>query len=52
MDKTFFEQFRKDDYQRDNFDRFIKAIKFSFNVPSIHIGGTNGKTSTSNFSFS
>lgn len=49
MDKTFFEQFRKDDYQRDNFDRFIKAIKFSFNVPSIHIGGTNGKTSTANY---
>ena len=49
MDKTFFEQFRKDDYQRDNFDRFIKAIRFSFNVPSIHIGGTNGKTSTANY---
>lgn len=49
MDKTFFEDFRKDDYQRDNFDRFIKAIKFSFNVPSIHIGGTNGKTSVATY---
>lgn len=49
MEKEFFESFRKDDYQRDNFDRFIKAIRFSFNIPAIHIAGTNGKTSTANF---
>lgn len=49
MDKSFFESFRKDDYQRDNFDRFLKAVKFSYSVPSIHIGGTNGKTSTATY---
>lgn len=47
MDKTFFESFRKDDYQRDSFDNFLKSIKFSYSIPSIHIAGTNGKTSTS-----
>ena len=49
MEKSFFDAFRKDDYQRDNFDKFIKAIKFSFNIPSIHIAGTNGKTSVATF---
>ena len=49
MEKEFFESFRKDDYQRDNFNRFLKAIHFSYNVPSIHIAGTNGKTSTASF---
>ena len=34
------------DYQRDNFDLFLKKISFSYSVPSIHIAGTNGKGST------
>lgn len=34
------------DYQRDNFDDFLRKIKFSFNLPAIHIAGTNGKGST------
>ena len=34
------------DYQRDNFDAFLKKVSFSFNLPSIHIAGTNGKGST------
>jgi len=37
------------DYQRDNFDDFLKKIKFSFNLPAIHIAGTNGKGSTANY---
>ena len=45
MDKTFFDNFRTGDYQRDNFDSFLRAIKFSYHVPSIHVAGTNGKGS-------
>jgi len=39
-------QFNRSDYQRDNFDNFLRKEKFSFNIPSIHIAGTNGKGST------
>ena len=37
------------DYQRDNYDDFLKKIRFSFNVPAIHIAGTNGKGSTASY---
>ena len=37
------------DYQRDDFDSFLKKIKFSFRLPAIHIAGTNGKGSTANY---
>ena len=37
------------DYQRENFDSFLKKIKFSFTLPAIHIAGTNGKGSTANY---
>jgi len=36
----------RSDYQRNNFDSFLDKIKFSYNVPSIHIAGTNGKGTT------
>jgi len=36
-------------YDRENYDKFIKATKFRFDVPSIHITGTNGKGSTANY---
>ena len=36
--------FKRDDYQRDNFDSFLKKVSFKYEVPSIHIAGTNGKT--------
>lgn len=36
-------------YDRNNFDRFLKAVDFSFTVPSIHVTGTNGKGSICNF---
>ena len=38
--------FNRNDYQKDNFDSFLKAIRFSFDIPVIHIAGTNGKGST------
>ena len=42
----FFASLRKDDYQRDNFDSFLRKIKFKYDIPSIHIGGSNGKGTT------
>jgi len=36
-------------YDRENFDRFLKAIRFSFHIPAIHVTGTNGKGSTVNY---
>ncbi|MBE6133774.1 MAG: bifunctional folylpolyglutamate synthase/dihydrofolate synthase [Erysipelotrichaceae bacterium] len=43
---TKMKQFNRGDYQRDNFDAFLKKEKFSFNIPSVHIAGSNGKGST------
>lgn len=40
---------QRNDYQKDNFTNFLKKIKFSYNVPSIHITGTNGKGSVATF---
>lgn len=40
---------QRNDYQKDNFDDFLRKIKFSFNIPAIHITGTNGKGSVSTF---
>ena len=37
------------DYQRDNFDDFLRKVRFSFSRPSIHVAGTNGKGSTANY---
>ena len=39
----------KGNYDRDNYDSFLKKRRFSFNVPSIHITGTNGKGSTATY---
>ena len=36
--------FVREDYQKDNFSDFLKKVGFSYDVPSIHISGTNGKT--------
>jgi len=47
--RAFFAARDLSSYDRDNFDRFIKAIRFSFSVPAVHITGTNGKGSTLNF---
>ena len=45
----YFDELYKDDYQRDNFDDFLKKVNFKYNVPSIHIAGSNGKGSTANY---
>ena len=42
-------EYKRDDYQRDNFDAFLKKVGFSYNVPSIHVTGTNGKGSVCNY---
>lgn len=41
--------FGRGDYDRENFDKFLKHVKFKFEIPSIHIAGTNGKGSTANY---
>lgn len=41
--------YNRGDYQRDNFDAFLEKMKFSFDLPAIHIAGTNGKGSTTNY---
>lgn len=43
------QDFNRNDYQRDNFDAFLEAIHFSFDIPAIHIAGTNGKGSTAHY---
>lgn len=49
MKNDLFAWCRTGDYQRDNFDKFLGAVKFQFKVPSVHIAGTNGKGSTLHF---
>lgn len=41
--------FSRNDYQRDNFDAFLHKIGFSFTLPAVHITGTNGKGTTTNY---
>ena len=45
----YFDGLRRGDYQIDNFKDFLKREKFSFDIPAIHVAGTNGKGSTSNY---
>lgn len=47
--KTYFEKVGHGEYQRENFDSFLHKVNFSYNVPSIHIAGSNGKGSTANY---
>ena len=47
--KKFFDGLRSGDYQNDNYKDFLKHNKFSFDIPAIHVTGTNGKGSTSNY---
>ena len=41
--------YSRNDYQRDNFDAFLRKIGFKYDIPSIHVTGTNGKGSTCNY---
>ena len=47
--RTYFDNCGHGEYQRDNFDTFLKETGFSYRVPSIHIAGSNGKGSTANY---
>lgn len=47
--KEYFESVDRGDYQRENFDDFLKAVSFSYSIPSIHIAGSNGKGTTANY---
>lgn len=39
----------RETYDRGKLDKFISKTKFSYDVPSIHITGSNGKGQTANF---
>ncbi len=41
--------YNRNDYQRDNFDAFLKKVGFKYIIPSIHVTGTNGKGSVCNY---
>ncbi len=47
--KKYLSNLRSGDYQRINFDNFLHKIRFDYNVPTIHISGSNGKGSTLNY---
>ena len=47
--KAYFDEIKRDDYQRENFDDFLQKVSFKYNVPSIHIAGSNGKGTTANY---
>ena len=47
--KQYFENADRGDYQRENFDDFLKKVSFSYTIPSIHIAGSNGKGTTANY---
>ena len=47
--KSYFDNIQRDDYQRENFDGFLLKVGFKYNVPSIHIAGSNGKGTTANY---
>lgn len=43
---NYFDQVGHSEYQRENFDAFLRKVGFQYNIPSIHIAGSNGKGST------
>lgn len=47
--ETYFKEHNYPSYERGNYDRYLEDHNFSFKSPSIHITGTNGKGSTSNY---
>ncbi len=44
--KSYLQERNRDIYERDEFDSFLDKIRFSFDIPFIHVAGTNGKGST------
>ncbi len=47
--EAYFKEHNYPSYERGNYDRYLEDHNFSFKSPSIHITGTNGKGSTSNY---
>ena len=47
--ESYFKAHNLPTYERLGYDRYLKDKGFFYNVPSIHITGTNGKGSTSSF---
>jgi len=47
--KTYFDKVGHGEYQREYFDSFLAKVNFVYNIPSIHIAGTNGKGTTANY---
>ena len=47
--EEFFEKRSLQTYSRENYDKYLKKEGFVFDIPSIHITGTNGKGSTAKY---
>lgn len=47
--KQYFDTRALQTYSRDNYDKYLKKEGFIFDIPSIHITGTNGKGSTAKY---
>ena len=47
--EIYFKEHNYSSYERSKYDRFLHDENFVFDVPSIHITGTNGKGSTANY---
>ena len=47
--EQFFEKRSLQTYSRENYDKYLKKEGFVFDIPSIHITGTNGKGSTAKY---
>lgn len=47
--ESYLSSYIRNDYQRDNFDAFLRKVDFKFTKPAIHIAGTNGKGSTASY---
>lgn len=45
----YFKDHNHSTYERENYDKFLSHMNFSFPIKSIHITGTNGKGSTANY---
>lgn len=43
---SYFESHTLSQYRRDGWDAFLQHVRFRYEIPSIHITGTNGKGST------
>lgn len=44
--ELYFKERNYPTYQRNQYDKFLSDFHYEFNIPSIHITGTNGKGST------